>query len=172
MGFDYTKLIKAEGQFDKNACWAASISWWTWAMSQNYKRKTIWQKDLLVKFDELTNQDGSMPLVGIKTVCESAEIKAELKYISPASFKKDYKNIDLPMIIIFNYPTVGGTHMNVIFDQKGDTVMCMEPYFPFPGKDGQRTGTYVRRPTTFFANSQEIGIAYLPLADAFKQMQY
>ena len=168
---DYTKLIKPEGQFDKNACWAASIAWWTAAMSQLYKRKTVWQSELISQFDHLTKEDGSMPLVGIRTVCESAEIRAELKYISPATLKKDYDKIDTPMIIIFNYPKIGGTHMNVIFDRKDDTVNCMEPYHPFPGKDGQRTGTYVRRPLSFFANSQEIGIGYLPLADAFKQMQ-
>ena len=107
----------------------------------------------------------------IRRVCESSEVKAELKYISPSKLKSDYTDIDSPMIIIFNYPVVGGTHMNVIFNQKGDTVACMEPYFPFPGKDGQRSGIYVRRPLSFFANSQEIGIAYLPLADAFTQMQ-
>jgi len=171
MGFDYTKVLKAEGQFDRNACWAASISWWTAAMAQLYKRKTMWQSELISKFDHLTNEDGSMPLAGIRKVCESAEVRAELKYITPASLKTDYTNIDSPMIIIFNYPKIGGTHMNVIFNQKDDTVACMEPYFPFPGKDGQRTGTYVRRPLNFFAGSQEIGIAYLPLADAFKQMQ-
>lgn len=169
MGFDYSKVLKSEGQFDKNACWAASISWWTAAMAQNYKRKTMWQSELISKFDNLTKEDGTMPLPGIRQVCESAEIRAELKYISPATLKSDYPAIDSPMIIIFNYPKIGGTHMNVIFDRKDDTVNCMEPYHPFPGKDGQRTGTYVRRPLSFFGNSQEIGIGYLPLADAFKQ---
>lgn len=171
MGFDYKKILRAEGQFDKNACWAASISWWTAAMSQNYKRKTMAQSELISKFDHLTGEDGAMPISGIRRVCESSEVKAELKYISPSKLKSDYTDIDSPMIIIFNYPVVGGTHMNVIFNQKGDTVACMEPYFPFPGKDGQRSGIYVRRPLSFFANSQEIGIAYLPLADAFTQMQ-
>lgn len=169
MGFDYSKILKAEGQFDKNACWAASISWWTAAMSQNYKRKTMWQSELISKFNHLTEEDGTMSIPNIRKVCESAEVRAELKYISPASLK-DY-NIDSPMIIIFNYPKIGGTHMNVIFDKKDNTVNCMEPYHPFPGTDGKRSGTYVRRPLNFFANSEQIGIGYLPLADAFKQMQ-
>ncbi len=165
MGYDYTKALKSEGQFDRNACWAASISWWTAAMSQNYKRVTQWQSELISKYDHLTNDEGAMPLTGIKTVCQSSEIRAELKFITPSSFKSNYTNIDLPMIIIFNYPKVGGTHMNVIFNQTNDTVMCMEPYSPFPGKDGQRTGKYVRRSLSFFANSEEIGIGYLPLSD-------
>jgi hypothetical protein len=55
--------------------------------------------------------------------------------------------------------------MNAIFNQKGSTVACMEPYFSYPGKDGQRKGAYVRRELSFFANSQEIGIGYLPMED-------
>ncbi|HEY8560325.1 MAG TPA: hypothetical protein VIL74_08100 [Pyrinomonadaceae bacterium] len=170
MGFDYARILKPEGQFDRNACWAASISWWTAAMSQLYKRRTMWQSELISKFDHLTMEDGTMPLAGFRKVCESAEVRAELKYISPAALKSDY-TIDSPTIIVFNYPKIGGTHMNVIFDRQDETVECMEPYHPFPGRDGQRTGTYVRRSLSFFANSQEIGVAYLPLADAFTQMQ-
>jgi hypothetical protein len=169
MGYDYTKKLTPTGQFDRNACWAASISWWTEAMMLNYKRKVTWQSELISQFDKYTNEDGSMPLSGIRKVCESAEIRIKLEYITPAAFKK-YTGIDLPMIIIFNYPLIGGTHMNVVFNQKGTTVACMEPYFPYPGKDGQRSGKYIRRDMSFFANSQEIGIGYLPLEDAFKQM--
>ncbi len=168
MGYDYTKHVTPTGQFDKNACWAASISWWTEAMVLNYKRKYLSQSDLITKFDYLTNEDGSMPLSGVRRVCESSEVRIKLEYITPAALKK-YTNIDLPMILVFNYPTVGGTHMNVIFNQKNTTVACMEPYSPFPGKDGQRSGKYIRRDLSFFANSQEVGIGYLPLEDAFTQ---
>ncbi len=164
MGYEYNKHLNAEGQFDRNACWAASISWWTRALMLNYKRKITTQSELISQFDHLTNEDGSMPLSGIRRVCESAEIRIKLEYITPAAFKK-YTGIDTPMIIVFNYPLVGGTHMNAIFNQKGTTVACMEPYFPHPGKDGQRSGKYVRRDLSFFANSQEIGIGYLPMED-------
>jgi hypothetical protein len=150
MGYDYTKNLTPTGQFDRNACWAASISWWTEAMALNYKRKISWQSDLIQKFDKLTNEDGSMPLAGIRKVCESAEIRIKLVYMSPSTFQKSYTNIDLPMIVVFNYPVIGGTHMNVIFNQKQNTVACMEPYYPYPGKDGQRPGQYVRRAMSFY----------------------
>ena len=165
MGYEYNKHLPSEGQFDKNACWAASISWWTRAMMLNYKRKITTQSELISQFDFLCKDDGSMPLSGIRSVCESAEIRIKLQYITPASFKK-YTSIDLPMILVFNYPLVGGTHMNVVFNQKGTTVACMEPYHSYPGKDGQRTGKYIRRDMSFFANSQEIGVGYLPLEDS------
>ena len=62
--------------------------------------------------------------------------------------------------------------MNVIFDRQGDTVMCMEPFYPLIAtRTGERLGTYIRRPLNFFANSQEIGIGCLPLQDAFLQTQ-
>jgi hypothetical protein len=47
MGYEYNKHIGAEGQIDRNACWAASISWWTRAMMLNYKRKTSTQSKLI-----------------------------------------------------------------------------------------------------------------------------
>ena len=37
---------------------------------------------------------------------------------------------------------------------------------------GERIGTYIRRPLSFFANSQEIGIGCLPLKDAFMQNDF
>ncbi len=171
MGYDYTKKISPVGQFDQNACWAASISWWTRAMMENFKRKHMTQTELISKFNYLCDEDtGGMTLAGFRTVCGNAEIKINLEYISPTTFKK-YAGIDLPMIIVFNYPVIGGTHMNVVFNQKGSTVACMEPYFPFPGQDGKRSGKYIRRDMNFFANSQQIGVGSLPLEDAFYQQQ-
>ncbi|MFO0916355.1 MAG: hypothetical protein U0795_25585 [Pirellulales bacterium] len=171
MGYDYRKNIQPVGQNDRNACWAASISWWLNAYSLHFKRRWLTQNDLLAKFTDKCLDDGSLPISQLRSVCESAEVRIDLAYMSPAKFRSDYETIDGPLLIVFNYPTVGGTHMNVIFDRQGGTVMAMEPYFPFPGRDGQRTGKYERRDLTFYANSTEIGIGRLPLADAFYQQQ-
>jgi hypothetical protein len=43
----------------------------------------------------------------------------------------------------------------------------MEPFYPLVAKPtGERTGTYVRRPISFFAQTPEIGFGYLPLIDS------
>jgi hypothetical protein len=87
-----------------------------------------------------------------------------LKFITPDDLKA-YTSIDLPMLMIFNYPQVGGTHMNVIFNQKGTTVACMEPYYPLNPANGRFAGKYIRRDLSFFCNSPEVGVGYLPPED-------
>lgn len=164
MGYDYTKKLKHHGQPDMNSCWATSISWWTKAMSLNFKRKSVEVGEMIGKFMHLCDSNGGMSISSIRKVCEDAEIRISLNYLSPDRFKS-YEGLDSPMIVIFNYPIIGGTHMNVIFDQKGSTVQCMEPYHPFPGTDGTRTGKFIRRNLSFFCNSQQIGVGYLPLSD-------
>ena len=159
MGFDFTKIVTPIGQFDQNACWAASLSWWTWAMAMGLdKRKFMSQMDLIKKFNNLCDENtGGMTKSGIRSICDSAEIRINLTYTGSADFKK-FKNINMPMFIIFNYPVISGTHMNIIFNQKGNTVACMEPYYPYPGKDGRRSGRYIRRDLGFFCSGPQVGI--------------
>ena len=162
MGYDYSKKIKAEGQQHSNACWAASISWWMSAMALHYKRSPYTQTNLLSDFNQhALAAGGSVSPTEMKKICESAKIRIELKFMPPAELKKS--SIDTPCIVIFKYPAAGGTHMNVIFDKQGDTVMCMEPFYPLAAlPTGERTGTYIRRPLSFFAQTPEIGFGYLP----------
>jgi hypothetical protein len=164
MGYDYTKKLKPEGQIHGNACWAASISWWLRAMALVGKRRQLDQVEMIDKFSSYMDYSGGVSPKNIKRVCESAEVRIELKFVTPDVLKKDFK-FDSPCLIIFNYPKVGGTHMNVIFNQIGDTVACMEPFYPHPGEDGLRSGQYVRRPLAFFCNSPEVGVGYQPLSD-------
>lgn len=168
MGFDYRKTLPPEGQIHSNACWAATISWWMQAMSLDYNRRSRQsQYDLLAEFNQFTANAGGIYGTGIRTVCESAKIRMYLQYVSPTRLKTDF-DFSSPAVIIFNYPAVGGTHMNVIFDQQADTVMCMEPFYPLvsTARTGERFGTYIRRPLSFFANSHEVGIGCLPLKDS------
>jgi len=170
MGYDYTKKLKVEGQQHSNACWAASISWWTAAMALHYKRTTYTQTDLLADFSTLSFFGGSgaggVPEESLKKIAVSAKVRLELQFVSPSKLKTDY-NFGSPSIIVFKYPAAGGTHMNVIFDQQGETVMCMEPFFPLVAlPDGSRKGTYVRRPLSFFGNSDKIAIGCLPLKES------
>ena len=162
MGYDYRLKLKAEGQQHSNACWAASLSWWMSAMALHYKRVTYTQTEILADYQEHVKLGGGVMSDDIRNVVESAKIRMDLKFISPATLKSDYY-IDSPCVIIFKYPAAGGTHMNVIFDQKDGTVMCMEPFYPLVAdKNGVRKGAYIRRPLSFFANSEKIGIGCLP----------
>ena len=165
MGYDYSKKLSAEGQQHSNACWAASISWWMSAMALHSKRVPYKQTDLLVDFNQhALAAGGSVSPTEMKKVCQSAKIRIDLKFMPPAELKNS--TIDSPCLIIFKYPAAGGTHMNVIFDKQGDTVMCMEPFYPLTAAaDGTRKGAYIRRPLSFFAQTPEIGFGTLPLKD-------
>src|SRR5215203_6856647 len=170
MGYEYSKKLKAEGQQHSNACWAASISWWTAAMALHYKRTTYTQTDLLADFSSIsllgTSGAGGVPEDSLKKIAGSAKVRLDLQFVSPTKLKTDY-NFGTPCIIVFKYPAAGGTHMNVIFDQTDDTVMCMEPFYPLTAAaDGSRKGTYVRRSLSFFGNGDKIGIGCLPLKDS------
>jgi hypothetical protein len=52
--------------------------------------------------------------------------------------------------------------MNVVFNQRagssGNIVTCMEPYFPDPGVDNERTGQFIDRDIGFFLNTSPIWI--------------
>jgi len=104
MGYDYRKNLQAVGQNDRNACWAASLSWWLSAMALHYKRKSLTQNELISKFTSLCEDDGTLTIPGFRKVCESAEIRMYLQYMSPSKFQADYTNIDQPLVIVFNYP--------------------------------------------------------------------
>ncbi|MFN7929735.1 MAG: hypothetical protein U0Y68_17685 [Blastocatellia bacterium] len=165
MGYDYTKNFQPIGQADTMSCWAACISWWTHVMAMSCKGRQ-WQDqlDLLNKYSYLVSGNGSMSPANIRKVCQDAQVRIDLNYITPGEFKT-WGKIGEPYIIVFRYPEVGGTHMNVIFDQVGKTVMSMEPYYPLSNTTGKFTGKYLRRPISFYCNSPEIGLGGRPLSD-------
>ena len=170
MGYDYTKKLQAVGQVDTMSCWAACISWWTQAMALNVKRRGQTQLDLIGKFMKYMGDDGGVSPAFLKKIGADAEVRMTVEYITAAKFK-EYTDLDSPVVVVFKYPVLGGTHMNVIFNQSGDTVSAMEPFYPLPGEDGKRTGKYERRSLSFYCNTTEVGVGYLPLADAFEQDQ-
>ena len=71
-----------------------------------------------------------------------------------------------PVIIAFNYPTIGGTHMNVVFGYDGAgharKMTAMEPYHPHPGKDGNRTGAFLERTVDFYIKDSPNVLLFWP----------
>lgn len=162
MAYEFDKKFPAIGQIGKNTCWAASISWWLQVQAHGYyKRQWLRQEELIEKFRQLAEGDGSMSPQKIRTVGQDPEIRMTIDYLSAETIL-DGCSFEVPSLLIFNYPKIGGTHMNVVFnrDYSKDTVVCMEPYYPFPGVDQKRTGQFVTRPLSFFFNSEEIGYGY------------
>ncbi|MBV9833333.1 MAG: hypothetical protein JO055_02930 [Alphaproteobacteria bacterium] len=144
------KATPTVGQNDNMSCWAACLSWWLKAVADG---RPAWsQNKVIAEFDKYTSDDGGFdPQNLIDVFSKDARLK-----ISAGVFKTDQYRFrglplgDKPVIIAFNHADLGGTHMNVLFGQVNRDLFAMEPYYPYPGRDGQRTGQFVERNADFY----------------------
>ncbi len=148
---DY-KSTPAIGQIDGNACWAACSSWWLKALGGG--RPALTQMDLIVQYTRFCDDDGGMPpTYFLYNFCREPRFMMKAVLAQSAYWKdKPLPLGDRPTLVVFTYPLIGGTHMNVIFGQDKDSrkVTAMEPYHPYPGQDGKRSGTFVERSEQFY----------------------
>jgi len=171
-GFDY-KRFRPIGQNDETSCWAACLSWWLRALAGG--RPFLSQNDLITRFDSMTEEDGTISPDSFIKIAATNEFQMQ-----SASFSFDQvqeiKNTgllpitDSPNIIVFSKFSLDmssggsggqfGLHMNVVFDQRGPDgakiVTAMEPAFPSPGRDGHRTGKYIKPSISHFLSSSII----------------
>ncbi|WP_203072744.1 hypothetical protein [Falsiroseomonas ponticola] len=146
--FDY-RTIPPVGQNDEMACWAACLCWWLRAVRDG--RPSWTQNQIIVEYDKHTASDGGFdPLTLMEVLQKDTRLKISCGVFKSSTYRFRGLPIgDLPVLIAYNHPQAG-THMNVIFGQIGRTVTAMEPYFPYPGKNGKRTGTFIDRSADFF----------------------
>jgi hypothetical protein len=71
MGLRLHEKIKGGGQQHSNACWAASISWWTAAMSLHYKRTIYAQTELLAEYGSFPCSAAAEPAASRKIVLKN-----------------------------------------------------------------------------------------------------
>ena len=141
--------IPSVGQIDAMSCWAACLTWWLQAVRDG--RPSWTQLKIISEYDKHTAEDGGLPPAKIKEVWTADN---RLK-ISAGTFNSQhywFRGLPIaekPVMIAFRHPQAG-THMNVVFGQKGRTVQAMEPYFPFPGIDSKRTGCILERSVDFY----------------------
>jgi hypothetical protein len=159
------RSIPPIGQNDWSSCWAACLSWW---LTANGRPRST-QNDLLVEFDSLTEEDGTITLDTMIRIMKTPRFNAQ-------SYKADINNIqdirdngvlpitNLPNLLCFKRFIVGpgiiGMHANAIFDQRGDDghkiVTCMEPDFPEGASNNKRIGGFVDRDIGDFLKSAPI----------------
>jgi hypothetical protein len=162
------RVFPPVGQNDFTSCWAACLSWWLRANA----RKPSSQNDLIVEFNGMTEDDGTITLDTFMQIAATPRFmmqaaKFEIDTIQEMRNTGLLPITDTPNIIVFNKfltgPGVIGMHMNVVFDQRGPDdnkiVTCMEPAFPDPGSDGQRTGKFVDVEVSTFLKVSPIVIA-------------
>lgn len=143
------KSISPVGQSDGMACWAACLTWWLKAVKDG--RPSWTQNQVIKEYDKYTNDDGGFdPQNLIDVFSKDTRLKISANVFDTSNYR--FRGLplgDLPVIIAYNHPDAG-THMNVLFGQVLREVIAMEPYHPYPGRDGQRTGMFVDRNVDFF----------------------
>ena len=162
MGCDYTKYLSPVGQNGDRTCWAACISWWLSAQALVIKRAKKTQDELLGLFPV---QGKGVTPGQLKVIGDSPIVRMEVEIWNSDLFQARSEDINVPVVIAFNYPRIGGTHANVLFNQNGRNVWAMEPYYPCPGEDGKRTGRYVQRPLSFYCSNIQIAVGRLPVTE-------
>ncbi len=165
MADDY-KSIPTVGQIDKMSCWAACLAWWLAAVKDG--RPSWNQLKIISEFDAHCAADGGF---APEKILEVWPRTTALK-ISGGVFKTSaYRHSRMPLgnkpvIIAFNYPSIGGTHMNVVFgyDSTGHArkMTAMEPYHPHPGTDGKRTGAFLERDVDFYIKDSPNVLLFWP----------
>ncbi|WP_424812573.1 hypothetical protein [Roseococcus sp. YIM B11640] len=155
---DYTSTPSI-GQLHGNSCWAASLAWF---LKQDTGGRPSWsQKQIMEIYWRSTREDGSLIGDYLATLWSQDQRLRMSTRVHPTPDPELY-SLPLgtkPVCIAFKHIT-GYAHMNVIWSLGGDDVMCMEPYWPFPGTDGKRTGRFVQRKLEHFNYGDNVVLAW------------
>ncbi|MEI6158954.1 MAG: hypothetical protein WCP77_03895 [Roseococcus sp.] len=140
---DY-QSIPSIGQAHENSCWAACLAWF---LKQDTDGRPSWtQKEIMDIYWRSLDSNGAMIP---EYMVQAWKTDKRLRMSTRVHPTPDYELKSLPLgskpvCIAFKHLT-GFAHMNVIWKATETAVWCMEPYWPFPGKNGKRTGRFVKR---------------------------
>lgn len=120
--------IPAIGQLDNTACWAASLKWWYRATKSVYKS----QKQLIGKYNYLTDEFGGMSIQGMERLIElnnmTKQVFRQASQFTPDALWEHLKKG--PVFVAFTETAFNMQHVNVVWDLAGVsnvTVKVMEP---------------------------------------------
>ena len=147
-------------------CWAASMSWWLWAMSDR-GRKFMTQDEVVDKYPCDWDQNGAMTLKGLDYMFRESSFNFGRRFGDHRDLDKLISKISndpvstigsFPMIVGYNDSTAGGNHVAVICQPALDTYhrkfIVMDPY---PGAYRERSRDYLASNNMVFAWPGEVG---------------
>ncbi|MGX9963308.1 hypothetical protein ACVFYP_08285 [Roseomonas sp. F4] len=147
------------GQLHGNSCWAASLAWWLKAVGDG--RPSWTQREIIEIYWRSTDDNGAMkPEYLVNAWRNDKRLK-----MGTTVFATPYATLDrlpigpTPVCIAFKHFT-GFAHMNVIWPNGPGRVWAMEPYFPYPGMDGKRTGRFVDREIDHYNYGDNVILAW------------
>ena len=155
------RTVPAIGQLHDNSCWAACLAWFLKA--QPGGRPSWTQARAIQEYERATDSDTGA--LRDEAVLKGWRSDTRLKMATMLFETPDPELADLPLgtrpvCIAFRHLT-GFAHMNVIWRAE-DTgyIQCMEPFWPFPGTDGKRTGRFVKRTFEHFNFGDRVVLAW------------
>jgi hypothetical protein len=147
------------GQQHENSCWAASLAWF---LKQDTGGRPSWsQSRIMYEYRNNLAPDGSLfgdYLANLWSQDQRLKMSTKV-HATPDAELTSLPLGSKPVCIAFKHIT-GFAHMNVIWGLTGDEVMCMEPYWPYPGGNGKRTGRFVRRRLEHFNYGDNVVLAW------------
>jgi hypothetical protein len=129
------RQMRAEGQLDETACWAACLAWWLRVLPD---RPSVEQSEFLNKLGVgLWNKaDGTIRPAGLEQLATKNGYRMKTAKIQPSQLV-DYLGY-WPLMLGFT-ASGGFAHMNVLcgYDSSFNTVDTMEPMYPDPIFDSE-----------------------------------
>ncbi len=156
----YFSIGPSIGQAHENSCWAASLAWFLKAVQGG---RPDWNQTRIISlFDRYTDDNGAMrPEAMVGGWNSDTRLKMSTRvWPTPDATLNDLPLRNMPVCIAFKHMT-GFAHMNVIWRNGNDGIVkCMEPFWPFPGVDGKRTGRMVERSFEHFNFGDNVVLAW------------
>ncbi len=156
----YFDIGPSTGQLHENSCWAASLAWFLKAVQGG--RPSWNQKKIIDLFWNYTDSNGAMrPEAMVGGWNADTRLKmSTCVWPTPNATLSDLPLGNMPVCIAFKHMT-GFAHMNVIWRNGNDGIVkCMEPFFPYPGVNGKRTGRMVERSFEHFNFGDNVVLAW------------
>ena len=158
---------KAEGQDDKNACWAACLVWWLKATNKaHYEQWELMGSDEYSDLWNTANSGGTISEAGILTIVQDTRWRmAHQKLDSAPQLTAEILRGFLsngPVYIGYKDLISNGNHVNIIYDIFGNEsypqVSVMEPGFK-KKSNGKFKGKHITRGLSYYRTSGVVILA-------------
>lgn len=151
--------VPSIGQAHENSCWAACLAWFLKADTEG--RPAWTQAEIMNIYRRSLDGNGAMIA---EYMVQAWKNDTRLRMNTRVHPTPDPELDSLPLgskPVCIAFKHMGGfAHMNVIWKLEGRRVMCMEPYWPFPGQNGKRTGRMVARDLDHFNFGDNVVLAW------------
>lgn len=147
-------------------CWAAAMSWWTYAM-QDRARKVMTEQDMLDEFPYSWDKNGAMTIQGLSSIFNTPKFMMSARFSGSADLDRiivklsgdPIKAFDaFPIVVGYNDSSAGGNHIAVICEFDSSDLSYQKFLVMDPAKGYRvRSRDYLASQTMIFAWAKEAG---------------